>query len=99
MCYVAIILHVLAVRESGGEFYDCAVRNNRSMNIIEAGSVITIEPGVYLPGIGGVRLEDYGVETEDGYEPFTQSSHELQVIECKRRKMSATRRVTLRTIR
>ena len=55
---------------------------NRSMNIIEAGSVITIEPGVYLPGIGGVRLEDYGVVTEDGYEPFTKSSHELQVIDC-----------------
>lgn len=55
---------------------------NRSMNIIEAGSVITIEPGVYLPGIGGVRLEDYGVVTEDGYEPFTKSTHELQVIDC-----------------
>ena len=55
---------------------------NRSMNIIEAGSVITIEPGVYLPGVGGVRLEDFGVVTEDGYEPFTQSTHELQVIDC-----------------
>lgn len=55
---------------------------NRSMNIIEAGSVITIEPGVYLPGIGGVRLEDYGVVTEGGYEPFTKSTHELQVIDC-----------------
>ena len=55
---------------------------NRSMNIIEAGSVITIEPGVYLPGIGGVRLEDYGVVTENGYEPFTKSTHELQVIDC-----------------
>lgn len=54
----------------------------RKSNNIPAGSVITIEPGVYLPGVGGVRLEDYGVVTEQGYEPFTQSPHELQVIPC-----------------
>lgn len=54
----------------------------RASNIVEAGSVITVEPGVYLPGIGGVRLEDFGLVTEDGYEPFTASPHELQVIHC-----------------
>lgn len=54
----------------------------RKSNIIEAGSVITMEPGVYLPGVGGVRLEDYGVVTETGYEPFTQSPHDLQIISC-----------------
>ncbi len=54
----------------------------RTSNIVEAGSVITVEPGVYLPGVGGVRLEDYGLVTESGYEPFTASSHELQVIDC-----------------
>lgn len=54
----------------------------RKSNIIEAGSVITMEPGVYLPGVGGVRLEDYGVVTETGYEPFTQSTHDLQIISC-----------------
>ena len=54
----------------------------RKSSNIPAGSVITIEPGVYLPGVGGVRLEDYGVVTEQGYEPFTQSPHELQVIPC-----------------
>ena len=48
---------------------------------MEEGAVITVEPGVYLPGVGGVRLEDYGVVTKDGYEPFTQSSHDLVVIE------------------
>ena len=53
----------------------------RKSNIIEAGAVITVEPGVYLPGVGGVRLEDYGVVTEDGYEPFTQSTHDLVVID------------------
>ena len=54
----------------------------RKSNVIEAGSVITMEPGVYLPGVGGVRLEDYGLVTADGYEPFTQSLHELQIISC-----------------
>ena len=54
----------------------------RKSNIVEAGAVITVEPGVYLPGVGGVRLEDFGLVTEDGFEPFTASPHELQVIDC-----------------
>ncbi len=54
----------------------------RTSNIVEAGAVITVEPGVYLPGVGGVRLEDYGLVTETGYEPFTTSPHELQIIDC-----------------
>ena len=54
----------------------------RRSNIVEAGAVITVEPGVYLPGVGGVRLEDYGLVTEDGFEPFTASPHELQIIDC-----------------
>lgn len=55
---------------------------NRSKNTIEIGSVVTMEPGVYLPGVGGVRLEDYGVVTENGYEPFTKTPHDLHVIDC-----------------
>ena len=49
---------------------------------IPVGAVITDEPGIYLPGNFGVRLEDFGVMGEDGYHPFTQSSHELRVIPC-----------------
>ena len=47
---------------------------------VPAGSVVTIEPGIYLPGKFGIRLEDCGLVTEEGYEPFTGPSHELRVI-------------------
>jgi len=39
---------------------------------LKAGMVITIEPGIYLPGVGGVRLEDDILVTADGYERLNQ---------------------------
>jgi Xaa-Pro aminopeptidase len=39
--------------------------------------VITVEPGIYLPGEFGVRIEDLVVVTEDGYENLTHSTKEL----------------------
>ena len=47
---------------------------------VPAGSVVTIEPGIYLPGEFGIRLEDCGVVDEKGYHPFTRSPHALRVI-------------------
>jgi Xaa-Pro aminopeptidase len=44
-----------------------------------SGNVITIEPGLYYPGIGGVRLEDIGVVTKTGFENFTVFPEELFV--------------------
>ena len=35
--------------------------------------MVTVEPGVYLPGIGGVRIEDTVVVTPDGCRPLTHS--------------------------
>ena len=47
---------------------------------VPVGAVITDEPGIYLPGRFGVRIEDFGVMEEDGYHIFTQSPHELQIV-------------------
>jgi Xaa-Pro aminopeptidase len=41
-------------------------------NCLEEGMVVTIEPGIYLPEIGGVRLEDMVFITQDGYQNLTK---------------------------
>jgi Xaa-Pro aminopeptidase len=46
---------------------------------LEAGNVITIEPGLYYPGTGGVRLEDIGAVTKTGFDNFTSFPEDLVV--------------------
>ena len=47
--------------------------------ILPAGSVVTVEPGVYIPGWSGLRIEDSGVITEEGFEILTQSPTQLVI--------------------
>jgi len=52
-----------------------------SKDVIAANAVITIEPGVYFPGLGGVRIEDDLLVTSTGNEVLTPMSRELFVVE------------------
>ena len=52
----------------------------RNKKPLVAGNVVTVEPGIYLEGEFGMRLEDFGVITERGFQVFTQSSHEMVII-------------------
>jgi Xaa-Pro aminopeptidase len=42
-----------------------------SSDCLEAGNVITLEPGIYLPGVGGMRFEHNYLVTETGFERLT----------------------------
>jgi Xaa-Pro dipeptidase len=48
--------------------------------LLEEGMVFTIEPGIYVPGVAGVRIEDDLAVTADGVEILTKFPKELQII-------------------
>ena len=51
--------------------------SQRSEDIISPGSVITVEPGIYLEGFGGVRIEDMVYIDKKGHNILTRSTKEL----------------------
>ena len=48
--------------------------------LIEPGMCFSIEPGIYLPGRFGVRIEDIVIATEDGGRRLNNTSHELHLV-------------------
>lgn len=49
-------------------------------DLTQEGMVLTVEPGIYLPGIGGVRIENTVYITKDGYKPLTYAPKDLIIL-------------------
>jgi len=64
----------------GLEIHEPPRVGKKEKTVLEAGMVITIEPGVYLERIGGIRIEDTVVVTASGCEVLTPTSKELHTL-------------------
>ena len=64
----------------GSVVHDAGRLANNSTDVIEVNQVWTVEPGVYIPDFGGVRIEDDVLITENGAELLTFAPKELLVL-------------------
>ncbi|RHW41095.1 aminopeptidase P family protein [Neobacillus notoginsengisoli] len=64
----------------GLEVHEGPSLSKKSDTVLEPGMVVTVEPGIYIPGLGGVRIEDDTVITLDHNEALTHSTKELIIL-------------------
>ena len=65
----------------GLDIHELPVLNHVSDETLAEGNVVTVEPGVYLPGLGGVRIEDLVIVTATGTEVLTPFTKELVTLD------------------
>ncbi|MBB6730541.1 M24 family metallopeptidase [Cohnella zeiphila] len=65
----------------GMEIHEAPRLSRMEETILTPGMTVTVEPGIYLPGFGGVRIEDDVVMTDDGIKILTHSPKELIVLD------------------
>jgi Xaa-Pro aminopeptidase len=63
----------------GLEIHEAPTLGPDSKDVLAAGNVVTDEPGIYVPGFGGVRIEDTVLVTKDGAETLTAGPYTLVV--------------------
>jgi len=64
----------------GLEIHEGPTLRSTSDDVLPEGAVVTVEPGIYLPGLGGVRIEDAVVVGDEGCRPLPTSTKELIVL-------------------
>jgi Xaa-Pro aminopeptidase len=64
----------------GLQVHEAPALRPESTDVLGPGNVVTVEPGIYLPGEGGVRIEDLVLVTEDGRERLTHFTKELLTV-------------------
>lgn len=67
----------------GLEIHEAPYLGASAIGNLAVGMTITIEPGVYLPGRGGVRIEDTLVVTDSAHHVLTEAPRGLQVLEAR----------------
>jgi Xaa-Pro aminopeptidase len=64
----------------GLEVHELPRVSSRSKDLLMKGTVLTVEPGIYVPGLGGVRIEDDAVVGEDGCRVLSNAEKELVIL-------------------
>ena len=64
----------------GIDIHEMPSASSRSSDVLTVGQLITVEPGIYVPGLGGVRIEDLLLFTEDGVIDLTTSDKNIIIL-------------------
>lgn len=66
----------------GLDIHEAPTARPQSTDVFRPGMTITVEPGIYLPGVGGCRIEDLCVVTDDGFDVLTGFTKERLTVDC-----------------